>query len=75
MCMEKGGEFAMEAGALVFADCGVCCIDEFAHMKKDDKASIHEVMEHQLISIAKGGMCCKIKSRSTIIGACNPKGT
>ncbi len=67
------GGWTLKAGALVLANGGIVGLDEFDKIDKDERSSLHEVMESGTISVAKAGIVARLKSKTSILAAANPK--
>lgn len=71
--VRQGKEWTLEAGALVLADNGICCIDEFNRLKINEKGGLLEAMEQQTISVAKAGMVTSLNTRCSVLAAASTK--
>jgi replicative DNA helicase Mcm len=70
---ELTGNWTMEAGAVILADTGVLCIDEYDKLSPSAQKSLNEPMEQLSVSSSKAGMVQTMTARTSIVAAANPK--
>ncbi|KAK4479806.1 hypothetical protein RD792_015344 [Penstemon davidsonii] len=72
--VRSGSYPILQAGPLVYADMGICLIDDFEKMSEQDSGNIDEALEQQKISRSWDGGVKTLDARCSVIAAANPSG-
>ncbi|KAL3820511.1 hypothetical protein ACJIZ3_006416 [Penstemon smallii] len=64
----------LQAGPLVWADMGICFIDDFEKMSEQDSGNIDEALEKQKISRSWNGGFKTLDAHCSVVAAANPNG-
>ncbi len=67
------GGWTLKAGAMVLGSGGIVAIDEFDKIDEEDRASLHEALESQTISVAKAGIVATFTAKAAVLAAANPR--
>ena len=70
---ELTGTWALEAGAVVLADTGLLCVDEYDKLTETTQKSLNEPMEQMVVSSAKAGLVQTMTARTSVLACANPK--
>lgn len=70
---ELTGTWTLEAGAVVLADTGLLCVDEYDKLNPHTQKSLNEPMEQLSVSSAKANLVQTMTARTSILAVANPK--
>lgn len=66
-------EWSLEAGAVVKAHKGICCIDEIDKVDDAALSSLHTALEKQRLEFNKAGIDASLHAQTSILAAGNPQ--
>jgi len=66
-------EWSLEAGAVVKAHKGICCIDEIDKVDPDALSSLHTALEKQRLEFNKAGIDASLPCHTSVLAAGNPE--
>lgn len=66
-------EWSLEAGAVVKAHKGVCCIDEIDKVDPDALSSLHTALEKQRLEFNKAGIDASLPCHTSVLAGGNPE--
>jgi replicative DNA helicase Mcm len=66
-------EWSLEAGAVVKAHKGLCCIDEIDKVDDAALSSLHTALEKQRLEVNKAGIDASLRCQTSVLAAGNPE--
>ncbi|MFW5900734.1 MAG: minichromosome maintenance protein MCM [Halodesulfurarchaeum sp.] len=68
------GKWSLEAGPIVKANDGICCVDEIDKAPEEAVEGLHTALEKQIVSVSKASFTgVELQAKTSLLAAGNPK--